>query len=159
MSGSPSARLQLSDVRDGAAVLAVGYSDPAQLPTWTVQGLHGIATTPIPIATHRLELVNSGMKSPAANVDDRSADDPDNAESKMNELDTSEIEVGFALSADLNVICVQRSGPPCDIVALKTATAGAMSPEGKLCWPNPACLMRFLAVCSWFSFWSGALSY
>lgn len=140
MFGSPSARLRLSDVKDGAAVLTVGYTDPAQLPTGVVEGFHGTAIAPIPIATHRLEIVDSGMKTPAAAAGDAISD----GAGETNEPDTREIEVGFALSADLSVICVQRNGPPCEIVASNTFTVGAMNPEGTTTTPN--CFRFLLSV-------------
>ncbi len=148
MSGSPSARLWVSDVREGGAVLDVSYTDPVQLPAGVVQRTQAAPTTPIHIATYRLDIVGSDIKPTVTVDDDATVDDSGVASKAENEVE-SEVEVGFAMGADLSIICVQRSGPVCEIVALKTAATGVMDPEGNgntvLTW-SPAWLLCLPAL-------------
>jgi hypothetical protein len=82
------------------------------------------------IATYRLDIVGSDTKSQTVTADDDAKADNSGMEGKSESELESELEVGFAMGADLRVICVQRSGPVCEIVALKTAATGVMDPEG-----------------------------
>ena len=125
LSGSPSARLRISDIRDGAAVLTVCYTDPAQLPG-AVQTLQAADIAPIPIATYRLEMVDRDVTSQAVPADDDANADDAGTEKR----DAVEVEVGFSMRADLSPMCVRRNGPLCEIIASRTAAAGVMNPDG-----------------------------
>lgn len=126
LSGSPSSRLRISDIRDGAAVVTVCYTDPAQLPAGTVHAFQVSEPAPIPIATYRLELVENDVKSRAVPADVDSISDG----AGMEKVDEVEVEVGFSMRADLSLTCVRRGGPLCEIVASRTAATGVMNPDG-----------------------------
>lgn len=132
-SGSPSARLRISDVQNGSATLTVSYTDSAQLPAGIMSGKQIRESTVLPIATYRLDIVDSGINRQTdtsggnANPEDSAVTEKaDDAEHDS----ASEIEVGFAIGADLNVTCLHRRGPLCEIAAVRTATPGVMHPEG-----------------------------
>lgn len=160
MTGSPSARLRLSDVSIGSAVLNLFYTDTSQLPT-TLRTVDASSASlaNMPIATYRLDIVDGDLMSKAVS-EDLAADDSDDVMAEIRELLASEVEYGFALGADLSVMCFQRGGPKCELVALKTAAVGVMSPDGTLSapssrHPNSSRLrdVRFALVCllAWFT--------
>ena len=134
ISGSPSVRLRLSDVNVGSAVLNLFYTDSSQLPQPVSfaeidNDKHASTATDTltSFASYRLEIVDGDLMSKGVS-EEFAADDETMAETR--ELLASEAEYGFVLGPDLSVTCLQRSGPACELVALKTAVLGVMSPTG-----------------------------